>query len=161
MITGEMALIEPEASGTAADLQGNGAEIHALPDHSVRAGSARSARGYVPIADYGYLSDCRSGALVATDGSVDWLCWPRFDSPALFARVLDSERGGCFSIAPTEPFTVERRYVERTNVLQTTFRTDSGTVRLNDWLHTGSRQALCRLVKCVEGKVELEVICDP
>jgi GH15 family glucan-1,4-alpha-glucosidase len=156
-----MALIEPEASGTAAAQGGCGAEIHLLPDTSVREGTGRSPRGYVPISDYGFLSDCRSAALVASDGSIDWLCWPRFDSPALFARVLDSERGGSFQIAPVEPFAATRRYVERTNVLQTTFETESGIVRVNDWLHTGSRQALCRLVKCLEGEVELEALCDP
>src|SRR5215208_6149284 len=97
------------------------AELHVLPDHTVRVGTARDANGYVSISDYGFLSDCRSAALVASDGSVDWLCWPRFDAPALFARVLDSERGGRFALAPTEPYTVERRYVERTNVLRTVF----------------------------------------
>src|SRR5438045_3045937 len=113
-----MALLEPETLGAAGNV-GAGADLHALPDHSVRAGTARSATGYVPISDYGFLSDCRSAALVASDGSVDWLCWPRFDSPALFARVLDTERGGSFRIAPTESCDVERRYVERTNLLQT------------------------------------------
>lgn len=121
----------------------------------------RDADGYAPIADYGFLSDCRSAALVAHDGSVDWLCWPRFDSPSVFARVLDAERGGSFSIQPLAPFKVERQYVEGTNVLQTTFRTASGAVRVNDWLHSGARQALCRLVKCLEGEVELSVVCDP
>ena len=137
------------------------AEIHLLPDHTVRIGTARDANGYVPISDYGFLSDCRSAALIASDGSVDWLCWPRFDSPTLFGRVLDPERGGRFVFAPTEPYTVERRYVERTNVMQTVFRTLSGTVRSEEWLHPRSRQALCRLAECVEGEVELELVCDP
>jgi GH15 family glucan-1,4-alpha-glucosidase len=137
------------------------AEIHVLPDHTVAAGGARDADGYVAISDYGFLSDCRSAALVASDGSVDWLCWPRFDSAALFARLLDSDRGGSFAIAPTQPYSVERRYVERTNVLQTVFRTDRGTVQLEDWLHTGSRQALCRLATCLDGEVELELVCGP
>jgi GH15 family glucan-1,4-alpha-glucosidase len=135
--------------------------IHVLPGPPGDATSARDANGYVPISDYGFLSDCRSAALVATDGSVDWLCWPRFDSPSIFARVLDSDKGGSFRLAPVGPFTVERRYVERTNVLQTLYRTETGTVRVNDWLHTGARQSLCRLAKCIEGEVELEVDCDP
>jgi GH15 family glucan-1,4-alpha-glucosidase len=121
----------------------------------------RSAAGYVPIADYGFLSDCRSGALVASDGSVDFLCWPRFDSPALFARVLDSERGGTFRIAPVQPWSATRRYIDRTNVLRTVFRTTGGVVEMTDWLHAGSRQALCRLVACLAGEVELEARCDP
>lgn len=117
---------------------------------------------YRPIADYGFLSDCRSAALVSSSGSIDWLCWPRFDSPSLFATLLDADKGGCFYIRPRGEYRLEgRAYVEGTNVLQTTFRTPSGLVRLNDWLHTGSRQALCRLVKCLEGEVELELLCDP
>src|ERR1700739_4797284 len=100
------------------------------------------------IADYGFLSDCRSAALVGRDGAVDWLCWPRFDSPSLFARILDTENGGGFSITPTDAYSVERGYAQRTNVLQTTFRTASGVVRINDWLDLGARQALCRLVEC-------------
>jgi GH15 family glucan-1,4-alpha-glucosidase len=113
------------------------------------------------IAEYGFLSDCRSAALVARDGSVDWLCWPRFDSPSVFAKILDADKGGAFAITPTGRYSVERSYAPRTNVLQTTFRTTSGVVRLNDWLHTGARQALCRLVECLEGEVELTIDCDP
>jgi GH15 family glucan-1,4-alpha-glucosidase len=113
------------------------------------------------IADYGFLSDCRSAALVTRDGSVDWLCWPRFDSPSLFAKVLDADKGGSFAISPTAPDHVERRYVPRTNVLQTEFHTRTGVVRMHDWLHTGAHQALCRLVECLEGSVELKLVCDP
>jgi GH15 family glucan-1,4-alpha-glucosidase len=123
----------------------------------VGASSDRSAS----IADYGFLSDCRSAALVTRDGSVDWLCWPRFDSPSLFAKVLDADKGGAFAISPTGPYRVERRYVPRTNVLQTEFHTVSGIVRVHDWLHTGAHQALCRLVDCLEGSVELMLVCDP
>jgi GH15 family glucan-1,4-alpha-glucosidase len=121
----------------------------------------RFADGYAPIGDYGFLSDCRSAALVASDGSIDWLCWPRFDSPSVFAKILDADKGGSFAVAPTSSYTVERSYVPQTNVLQTTFFTASGVVRVSDWMHTGARQALCRLVKCVEGEVELSVVCDP
>ena len=121
----------------------------------------RSAGGYLPIAAFGFLSDRRSSALVGVDGSVDWLCWPRFDSPALFARVLDADRGGSFRLAPVEPHAVTRGYVDATNVLQTTFRTAGGAVRVDDWLHVGDGQALCRLVVCLEGEVELEAVCDP
>src|SRR5919201_6223709 len=98
--------------------------------------------GLADISDYAFLSDCRSAALVARDGSIDWLCWPRFDSPSIFGAILDPERGGSFRIAPTAPYRVERRYVEGTNVLQTTFHTASGSVRVNDWLHIGARQAV-------------------
>jgi GH15 family glucan-1,4-alpha-glucosidase len=121
----------------------------------------RSSGGYAPIGDYGFLSDCRSAALVASDGSIDWLCWPRFDSPSVFAKILDAEEGGAFAITPTSSYTAERSYVPQTNVLQMTFYTASGIVRVSDWLHTGARQALCRLVECLEGEVELAFVCDP
>ena len=88
---------------------------------------------FLPIADYAMLSDCNSAALVAKDGSIDWLCLPRFDSSALFARLLDPEAGH-WSIAPRGAFTVERRYLPGTLVLETTFRTDSGKVKLIDAL---------------------------
>jgi GH15 family glucan-1,4-alpha-glucosidase len=120
-----------------------------------------SSRESASIADYGFLSDCRSSALVSSNGSIDWLCWPRFDSPSLFAKILDSDKGGAFAIRPTAPYSVERWYVPATNVLQTTFHTPTGTVRMNDWLDTGARQALCRLVECLEGSVELTLVCDP
>jgi len=69
----------------------------------------RSSSGYLPIAGYAFLSDCRSSALVGSDGSIDWLCWPRFDSPAPFSAVLDIDRGGSFRLTPVEPSAVTRR----------------------------------------------------
>ncbi|MFI6182773.1 glycoside hydrolase family 15 protein [Nonomuraea sp. NPDC051191] len=86
-----------------------------------------------PIGDYAMLSDCRSAALVTSDGSVDWLCLPRFDSLAIFARLLDEE-AGCWTIRPACPAEVTRRYVEDTLVLETTFRTREGTLVLLDAL---------------------------
>ena len=78
------------------------------------------------IADYALLSDCHSAALVSRDGSVDWLCFPRFDSPSVFGRILD-EHAGHWSIRPTADAEVTRRYVDDTLVLETTFRTATGT----------------------------------
>jgi hypothetical protein len=80
----------------------------------------RSADGCAPIADYGFVSDCCSAALGAGDGSIDWLCWPRFDSPSLFAKILDADEGGAFTISPAGRYSVERCYAPRANVLQTT-----------------------------------------
>ncbi len=85
-----------------------------------------------PIADYAVIGDSRSAALVSREGSIDWLCWPRFDSRSVFARILDAERGGYFSIAPAIPFSPKRRYLDGTNVLETTFETDRGSVCLLD-----------------------------
>ena len=124
-------------------------------------GAARDAAGYAPISDYAFLSDCRSSALVSTDGSIDWLCWPRFDSPAIFAALLDSQRGGTWRIRPVGDVAVERRYLPQTNVVETTFTTSAGVVRLTDWLHVGARQAMCRRLEGVSGTVEVEIVCDP
>jgi GH15 family glucan-1,4-alpha-glucosidase len=121
----------------------------------------RDAAGYAPISDYAFLSDCRSAALVSTDGAIDWLCWPRFDSPALFGALLDARRGGMWRIRPVADARVERRYLPHTNVVETTFTTETGSVRLTDWLHVGARQAMCRRLEGVTGEVEMELVCDP
>src|SRR4051812_24880589 len=91
----------------------------------------RSA-GYAALRDYAAIGDGRAVALVAADGSVDWLCLPDLDSASVFAAVLDAERGGSFRLAPQGDFTTERRYVPDTNVLETTFVTSEGTVRVTD-----------------------------
>ena len=95
--------------------------------------TTRSAASSKPIASYGLLSDCNSAALAGADGSIDWLCLPRFDSPAVFARILDRDAGH-WSITPVGDYTVERRYLPHTLVLETTFTTDSGSVILRDAL---------------------------
>ncbi|MGH3342352.1 MAG: glycoside hydrolase family 15 protein [Carbonactinosporaceae bacterium] len=120
-----------------------------------------------PIADHALLSDCRSAALVTRQGSVDWLCFPRFDGPSVFARLLD-DRAGHWAIRPTAGAEVTRRYVDATMVLETTFRTPTGTVVLTDALATGaddsghdigtgSPHLLLRRLACTDGAVEVEV----
>src|SRR5437762_13684645 len=87
------------------------------------------------IDDYAIIGDGRSAALVSREGSLDWLCWPRFDSPSLFGGLLDGQAGGAWGIAPTGPgCRAERWYVDGTNVLQTRFRTPTGTVVLTDFM---------------------------
>ncbi|MGE0026363.1 MAG: glycoside hydrolase family 15 protein [Thermoleophilia bacterium] len=113
---------------------------------------------FEPIASYGMLSDCSSAALVSRTGSIDWLCLPRFDSPAVFARLLDP-RAGHWSIRPREPFRMTRRYLDGTLVLQTTFTTATGTIRLTDALafvagqrgHDLGLDAPHELLRSVEG----------
>src|SRR5512132_3284596 len=103
-----------------------------LSEHATTAAERRTS-GFVPIADYGLLADCNSAALVDRGGSIDWLCLPRYDSDAIFSRLLDPAAGH-WSIRPAEPFRAERRYVPGSLVIETTFTTDSGVVRLRDAL---------------------------
>jgi GH15 family glucan-1,4-alpha-glucosidase len=120
-----------------------------------------------PISDYALISDCRSAALVSRDGSVDWLCYPRFDGPAIFARLLD-EQAGHWSIRPARVATVTRRYIPETMVLETTFRTVTGTAVLTDALAVGRNErghelgaaspgVLLRRAEVTHGTVDLEL----
>src|SRR4051794_6344996 len=93
--------------------------------------SADPTKDFRPVADYGLLADCNSAALVDRDGSVDWLCLPRYDSDAIFSRILDPEAGH-WSIRPAGAHSTERRYLPGTLVIETTFTTDTGAVRLFD-----------------------------
>src|ERR1041385_6314816 len=87
---------------------------------------------YEDISDYGLIGDCRTAALVSRSGSIDWCCFPHFDSPSCFGAILDGERGGSFSISPAGRFSSVQRYLEDTNVLETRFETSSGQIRLID-----------------------------
>src|SRR6059036_56959 len=89
------------------------------------------ARGSRPIAEYGLLADCNSAALVARDGSIDWLCVPRYDSESVFGRILDPAAGH-WAIRPAGAFTSERRYLPGTLVIETTLTADTGVVKLTD-----------------------------
>ena len=126
---------------------------------------------YPPIGDYALIGDGRSAALVSRDGSVDWLCWPRFDSPSIFAALLDTARGGRFRVRPTGTFRSERRYLSDTNVLETVFHTASGAVALRDLMPVVSEEdkraalipehEVLREVEGLVGQVDLEVVYSP
>ena len=125
----------------------------------------------LPIGDYALLSDCRSAALVSRAGSVDWLCFPRFDAPAVFARILDPG-GGHFAIRPAGEFEASRGYLTQTMVLETTFRTASGTAVLTDAMAVGRNErrhdlgaespgVLLRQLACTDGEMDVEVSYAP
>jgi len=124
-----------------------------------------------PIASYGLLSDCNTAALACNDGSIDWLCLPRFDSPAVFSRILDPDAGH-WSITPFGEYRVERRYLPHSLVLETTFTTETGSVVLRDALAFAAGQRghalgfdapheLLREVKGIAGSVELTLELAP
>ncbi len=89
---------------------------------------------YKPLGEYGLIGDMRTAALVSRDGSIDWSCFPRFDSPSVFARILDDRRGGFWSIAPTGRFQSSHEYEAGTNVLVTRFDSGSGELLLTDFM---------------------------
>jgi alpha,alpha-trehalase len=142
--------------------------------------SAAAPSPFPPIAEYAFLSDCHTGALVAPDGAIDWLCVPRFDAPSVFGSLLDRE-AGFFRFAPfgiRHP--TARVYVPGTNVLETTWKTPNGWIVVRDALTVGpwdqedeitphtrppadddADHMLVRTVECIEGEVEVELICEP
>jgi GH15 family glucan-1,4-alpha-glucosidase len=110
----------------------------------------------LPIEDYAVVGDTGTAALIGRDGSVDWLCLPRFDSPACFAALLGDEQNGRWLIGPADEAETSRRYVGHTAVLETTYTTDTGTVRVLDVMPIGDRRAdLVRQVTGVEGTVRM------
>lgn len=111
----------------------------------------------VPLEDYALLSDLRTGALVSRDGSIDWLCLPRFDSPAVFSALLGEPEDGRWLLSVVDGEVVERRYLPLTFVLETTWRTPRGVARVTDFLPRSTAQGdLIRTVECIEGEVEVE-----
>ena len=116
--------------------------------------SAGQPHGYLPIAEYAFLSDCHSTALVSRHGSVDWACFRRFDSPTAFVRLLDTEHGGHFSITPVGDATFDRAYRPGSLVLETTITTDGGVATLTEAMVMrpgGSSDPLHELVRIVKG----------
>jgi GH15 family glucan-1,4-alpha-glucosidase len=147
---------------------------------TARPRSAASPSPFPPIADYAFLSNCHTGALVAPDGGIGWLCVPRFDSPSLFGTILDRQ-AGYFRIAPFGiQHPVARSYEPGTNVVVSTWQTQTGWIVVRDALTMGPRERpdevtphtrppadadadhmLVRTVRCIEGSVEVELVCEP
>ncbi len=120
------------------------------------------------IADHGLIGDGESAALVRADGTIDWLCFPRFDSPAVFGALLDEQRGGSTSISPVDyPYESLQRHDPDTNVLETVFRVEKrGNVSLTDYMPwtddpRSAAHEVHRRVQCVEGDAEVQVVFDP
>src|SRR5205085_658762 len=111
------------------------------------------------IEDYGLIGDCETAALVGRNGSIDWLCWPAFDSDACFAALLGTHKNGRWLIAPNEGVTAtSRRYLGDTLILETRFETKSGTVALIDFMPPrGKASDIVRLVRGVSGTVKMRM----
>ncbi|HQA00247.1 MAG TPA: DUF5911 domain-containing protein, partial [Phycisphaerae bacterium] len=112
------------------------------------------------IEDYSLIGDCRTGALVSTRGSIDWLCLPRFDSPACFAALLGNQEHGCWEIRPRgEIREVHRRYHGYSLILETEFTTTDGVVRLIDFMPTErSLPQVVRIVRGLRGRVPMQML---
>jgi GH15 family glucan-1,4-alpha-glucosidase len=119
------------------------------------------------IQDYAIIGNGRSAALISKHGSLDWLCWPRFDSASIFGAIIDPRIGGRWSIHPADDSQISRRYVDNTNVLETTFSNSSGKIVLTDFMAVTSEKEktrrlwpeheLIRLIKCEAGEVRIVV----
>jgi GH15 family glucan-1,4-alpha-glucosidase len=153
----------------------------------VQAAAGTLAAGWVspnspfpPIADYGFLSDCHTGALVASDGSIEWMCLPYFDSPSIFGALLD--RGaGSWRVGPYGVYVpAGRRYIPGTNIIETTWMTPQGWLRVVEALTIGpwhdnkegsshtrpptdydADHLLVRIIECIQGQVQVEIVCEP
>jgi GH15 family glucan-1,4-alpha-glucosidase len=131
-----------------------------------RASAPRRIDGYAPLRDYAVIGNKRTAALVGLDGAIDWLPLPSFDGPSVFAAVLDPGGGGRFTLAPTEPFTAHRRYRRRSAVLETTFETASGAVRVTDAMsrpvgHAVRFNEIVRRIDGLSGEVALRWAVEP
>ncbi len=119
------------------------------------------------IQDYAIIGDCRAAALISKTGCIDWLCWPGFDSPSIFAAILDPDKGGYWSIRPVEPFHCQRAYIRDSNVLETKFFSATGAATLTDLMPVASEafkhqhlvpdHELARQLLCTDGEMRVQV----
>ena len=126
-----------------------------------------AVQDYPPIADHGLIGDLQTAALVTTDGSIDWFCCPRFDSPSVFGSLLDCKQGGRFQVRPIDDdYVVKQLYLPDTAVLVTRFMTNDGVGELLDFMPPTGREVsdnhrLVRLMRCVRGSVSFSVDVEP
>src|SRR5262249_55194363 len=115
---------------------------------------------HAPIDRYGIIGDLETVALVGMDGSIDYMCFPRFDSPSIFAKILDEQRGGSFRIAPAlEGARQKQIYLPDTNILFTRFLAEGGVSEISDFMPVeGPRQRLVRRVKTVRGELVYRMV---
>src|SRR3954452_3458836 len=149
----------------------SGAKVGASPPRGEAAGMVRdqgaAMDAYPAIADHGLIGDLQTSALVSTDGTVDWFCCPRFDSPSVFASLLDAQRGGHFAIRPdTDGYVTKQLYLPGTAILITRFLTPDGVGEVVDFMPviTGEatdRHQLVRLVRVVRGQMTFVLDCQP
>jgi GH15 family glucan-1,4-alpha-glucosidase len=136
------------------------------------AASPERIDGYLPIGAFGLIGDCRSAALVGVDGSIDWLCLPRFDDASVFGRILDAGKGGSWQLHPDQRYQVHQRYRDRTNLLDTVFSTGSGLVVVTDFMPVNEHDVMqhakahafprvVRLVECLAGEVTMRQVFNP
>ncbi|KAF4615618.1 hypothetical protein D9613_012891 [Agrocybe pediades] len=144
---------------------------HVLTRRTMNLINPRDEREYLPIAHHGLIGNLRTAALVSIDGSIESYCVPNFDSPSVFARILDKDKGGHFSIMPTVPFTTKQNYLASSNVLQTKYMNDDGVVSVTDFLPRPRKELrghpkpllpwLVRRVECIRGTLPIQVQCAP
>src|SRR5579862_881815 len=108
---------------------------------------------YRAISDYGVIGDCRTAALLGPDGSIDWCCLPHFDSPAVLCRLLDADRGGNFRLSPIGDSQSTMAYMDTTNVLQTLWVTESGRLRVVDYMPIRKRERGASLLQRLAANV--------
>ena len=117
----------------------------------------------LPIEDYGLIGNMRTAALVGKTGSIDWLCLPHFDSPSVFGALLDTEKGGCFSISMAGDYALRQVYLPDTNVLVTRFSSETGAAEIIDYMPVGGDgpdaglHRLVRHVRVLRGRVRMQL----
>ena len=118
--------------------------------------------------DYGIIGNCRTAALIKKNGSIDWLCFPKFDSPSVFAKILDDRKGGSFEIKPVGKYKIQQQYLKNTNILETTFSNKNNKFTLIDFFlrHRENGKILrenkiYRVIKVIRGCPKVKITYNP